>query len=141
MSLKRTLLNLGTLVRMRPLVANTALGIHCDICRKPVDYEGIVEARPGESPTVKLLVRCHGAEDLQVLDLGSAHWTPEEFQSMKNRLVVFKPDQGERTFSARVVRDDPVQSHPLVKLASERHAEEKLGPPNSAIPGAGRSDP
>lgn len=134
MSLKRTSLNLYQLVRMRPDVRNVAMGIQCAICQRPVDYEEIVEARPGQTTAVKVLVRCHGAEDLQVLDMGSVHWTPEDFRTMKNRLVVFRPDQGERPFSAgreekgpaKIVNADGTPSN--VILASERFSGgEKAG--------------
>jgi hypothetical protein len=127
--LKRTMLNLGTLVRMAPVVRNAA-GITCAICQRPVDREEIVEAQPGKSPKVKVLYACHGAEDMQILDMGSVHWTPEDVATMVKRLVVFRPDQGERTHSAgglevRLSREDATQSHPLIKLASERFSEEK----------------
>lgn len=125
--LKRTSLALGTLIRMRPRVQNQ-VGITCAICQRAVDFESLVEGEPGKTTYAKILYRCHGAEDMQILDMGSTEWDPEMLASMIRRLVVFRPDQGERPHSAggldvRLSRDDATQSHPLVKLASERFSE------------------
>lgn len=53
----------------------------CALCLKTVDQESIVDQNRRE---VKVLVRCHGAEELATFELG-ADWTHHELQRAMSR--------------------------------------------------------
>lgn len=48
----------------------------CDICRRPVDSEEVVE-RAGPT-AVRVLVKHHGAEELQTFELGTESWDHDD---------------------------------------------------------------
>ncbi len=88
-SLKRTLLRLDDAIaapNTRP-----ARGASCLTCLKLVDREELVEGYPGESETCKVLVKCHGSEELRTFDMGSRNWGGPELAQMMARAQWFDP--------------------------------------------------
>jgi hypothetical protein len=88
-SLKRSLLRLDDAV----IAPNTrpARGASCLTCLKLVDREELVEGYPGESETCKVLVKCHGTEELRTFDMGSKDWGGPELAQMMSRAQWFDP--------------------------------------------------
>jgi hypothetical protein len=100
MSLKRTQLGLLQWLRMPPKVQNQ-VGTQCATCHRAVDYEAFIEGEPNRTPYVKVLVRCHGQEELRRIDMGTIYWDAERAISMMRRQTWFEPnEQGERLHSA-----------------------------------------
>jgi len=88
-SLKRTLLTLDDAVTAP--VTRSSRGASCLTCLKLVDREELVEGRPGETPTCKVLVRCHGSEELRTFDMGSIEWDGRDLSMMMARAEWFDP--------------------------------------------------
>jgi hypothetical protein len=88
-SLKRTLLRLDDAIaapNTRP-----ARGASCLTCLRLVDVEELVEGYPGESETCRVLVKCHGSEELRTFDMGSRDWDGPELGQMMARAQWFDP--------------------------------------------------
>ncbi|MGL4444250.1 MAG: hypothetical protein ACRCU1_11530 [Alsobacter sp.] len=93
MKLTKSHASLGNLV-VAPY-AGSSRGAVCLTCGKLVDHEEIVEGYPGESPTCKVLVRHHGAEELRTFDMGSTNWDHQDLASMMARTNWFNPREHE----------------------------------------------
>jgi hypothetical protein len=78
--------------------AGSVRGPVCMLCGRLVDSEELVEGYavdlvrgiPG-SPTAKVLVRHHGAEELRTFDMGSTNWDEQDLASMMRRTNWFDP--------------------------------------------------
>lgn len=65
----------------------------CDLCKKVVDYEAIVENRPGLGKNfVTILVKHHGLEDRQEFDMGTEQWGEDQFSRVLCRYRWFSPE-------------------------------------------------
>ena len=103
MSLRRTVLSLDQYIRARPL--GHIEGPQCAICNDVVDYEALVEGYPGYadkdgniveqagSDFCRVLVRCHGAEELREFQFGGRLWTPEDLRKAMQRVLWFDPTE------------------------------------------------
>lgn len=86
MSLIRTRLGLNQFVQA-PSVYQPA-GPVCMTCGKVVPYEAIVDV--GKT-WARVLVRCHGAEELAEFDFGTEHWGYDELRAFRMRKSWFDP--------------------------------------------------
>jgi len=78
---------------LRP-VEYQRVGPECLTCLKPIPKMELVEHGPGDGkPFARVLMRCHGAEQLVTLDMGSAEWTAEELGKLINKQRWFDPHQ------------------------------------------------
>ena len=76
--LRRSIMSFDQQLAYRPLAANRC-GAYCMICNKPSDEEMIKEEARGASRNFcRVLVRCHGAEELRTFEFGSEEWTYEQ---------------------------------------------------------------
>lgn len=91
-------------ISARPLAANRC-GAYCMICNRPSDEERIVDEARGNKNFCKVLVRCHGAEELRTFEFGSADWDYESdlkramqrcawFDPMSHNETPFEPNKG-----------------------------------------------
>lgn len=91
-------------IAYRPLDANRC-GAYCMICNRPTDSENVVEEHRGDVNYVRVLVRCHGAEELCTFEFASKDWTYEDdvkramqrrawFDPMRHQEVAGIPNQG-----------------------------------------------
>lgn len=70
------------------------VGPECLTCLKPIPKMELVESLPGDGkPWAKVLMRCHGAEELVKFDMGSREWTAEELGKLVNKQRWFDPKQ------------------------------------------------
>ncbi len=74
-------------------VTSKPQGATCLTCLRLVDYEELVEGYPGETPTCKVLVRCHGAEELRTFDMGSTNWDGRDLKRFMQSAEWFDPTQ------------------------------------------------
>ncbi len=65
----------------------------CQKCGRPVDYEEIVEGRPGESETAQVLVRHHGEEELCEMGFGTKYWDWAQLGRFITAHQWFRPEQ------------------------------------------------
>ena len=72
-SLRRSLMTFDQQIGFRPLDANRC-GAYCMICNKPTEKEELVEEQRGAVNFARVLVRCHGAEELRTFEFGSSDW-------------------------------------------------------------------
>lgn len=76
-------------------------GASCLTCLKLVEQEEIVEGVDcdkdgrliGLRPVVKVLVRCHGAEELRTFDMGSKEWDGDDLKRFMQSAEWFDPTQ------------------------------------------------
>jgi hypothetical protein len=75
----------------KPLVQN-AVGAFCRTCLKATDSENLVEESRGDHNWARVLVRCHGAEELGHFEFGSKDWTYElDLKRAMQRRAWFNP--------------------------------------------------
>lgn len=61
------------------------------ICRRAVDEEQQVEERRGDVNFIRVLVRCHGSEELRTFEFGSAEWDHTDIKRAMQRCAWFDP--------------------------------------------------
>lgn len=95
----------GTLRQMAHAVTEDFEGALCLMCNKPVDKEEVVEgyqateAKNGvpqysKLTYCKILVTCHGQEELHTFDMGTTEWEPYDVQTRMRRRRWFDPEAG-----------------------------------------------
>lgn len=81
-------LDRDVLERLRRPIVNVS-GATCDLCKKLVDWEGVVE----DGPTwVKVLVRHHGSEQLHTFEFGSREWGWDDLERHMRGMRWFEPN-------------------------------------------------
>jgi len=88
-SLKRSTITLTDQV-VAPRVT-TPRGASCMTCGKLVDREELVEGYPGESTFARVVVACHGAEELRTFQFESTNWDNHDLQQFYNSANFFDP--------------------------------------------------
>ncbi len=84
-------------IAYRPLAENMC-GAYCMLCRRPSDSEEFVEEHRGESGNfAKVLVRCHGTEELGTFEFGSSDWDESDLKSAMQRRKWFDPMSHQET--------------------------------------------
>lgn len=83
---------------LRP-VQHYATYPQCKTCLCDIPHVELVEGLPGKTTYARVLVRCHGSEELSQFDFGSVEWDPsEELRKAIRQTVWFDPmKQGETT--------------------------------------------
>ena len=73
-------------------------GPMCLTCLKPVDSEELVEGyemdsqgREGQYPYCKVLVKCHGAEELVRFEFDTTAWDDRDLKQVMSRTRFFNP--------------------------------------------------
>lgn len=77
-------------IAFRPLAQNRC-GAYCMICNKPTDSEQFVEEKRGDHNYARVLVRCHGAEELGEFEFGSSDWDESDLKRAMQRRAWFDP--------------------------------------------------
>lgn len=82
-------------IAFRPLAANRC-GAYCMICNRPADSEeikeGIDEKGNPDRPYCRVLVRCHGTEELRTFPFGTIYWTlKDDLARAMQRCAWFDP--------------------------------------------------
>jgi hypothetical protein len=92
--LRRSIMTFDQQLAYRPLEQNRC-GAYCMTCLRPSDEEQLVdEARGPRANWAKVLVRCHGAEELRMFEFGSEDWTYEDdLKRAMQRCAWFDPRQ------------------------------------------------
>jgi len=67
----------------------------CCICQGPLGSEEIVEGYEGRHDFVKVVGRCHGAEEIATFDMGSREWDDHELGRALARHKWFDPTLAE----------------------------------------------
>lgn len=79
----------------------TAIAPLCNTCGANIYNRELVEGEPDHTPYAKVLVKCHGAEELHTFDMGTIHWTAEELKRYMQAHQWFLPNlHAESGFSA-----------------------------------------
>lgn len=68
------------------------VGPECLTCLKPIP-EASFENEPGHRPFAEVLIRCHGADEVVRLDMGTSAWTYAEAGKILNKQKYFDPHQ------------------------------------------------
>jgi hypothetical protein len=90
-SLRRKIVSFDKQIALRPLPQNNA-GSFCMVCKRAVDSEEIVsEYRGIVRNGVKVLVRCHDAEEIATFEFGSEHWDETDIKRAMQRVAWFSP--------------------------------------------------
>lgn len=99
-SLRRSRIGFMTQLASRPLAQNRC-GAYCMTCRRPSDEEILVEEHRGDKRNeAKVLVRCHGAEELGTFEFDSEQWTLEDdLKRGMQRVMWFNPMSHEQVGS------------------------------------------
>ena len=74
----------------RPLSENQQ-GAFCLICRRPTDSEQMVDEARGQRNFARVLVRCHGDEELRTFEFGSSEWDHTDLNRAMQRCAWFDP--------------------------------------------------
>lgn len=101
-------------IAYKPLVQNRC-GAYCMLCNKPSDEEQIVEEKRGNVNMCKVLVRCHGSEELREFEFGSEDWTYEDdLKRAMQRSAWFDPNSHMQTAGIpnRGIINDPEDEVP-----------------------------
>jgi hypothetical protein len=78
-------------ISFKPLIQN-ACGAYCMTCLKPSDEEQFVEESHGAKGNwAKVLVRCHGGEELRKFEFGSEDWDETDLKRAMQRCAWFDP--------------------------------------------------
>ncbi len=78
-------------IAYRPLAQNRC-GAYCMLCNRPSDSEEFVEDSRGERGNfAKVLVKCHGTEELGTFEFGSSDWDESDLKSAMQRRAWFDP--------------------------------------------------
>lgn len=77
-------------IAFRPLDVNRC-GAYCMICLRPTQSEEFVEESRGEKNYARVLVRCHGAEELRTFEFGSSEWDDTDLKRAMQRCAWFDP--------------------------------------------------
>jgi hypothetical protein len=90
--MKRTIVTMDEILGAKPLAVNSA-GAWCLTCLKPCDSESLVEEiRSGTRQAAKVLVKCHGAEELGTFDFGAEGWDlHQDLKRAMQRRAWFNP--------------------------------------------------
>lgn len=78
-------------ISFRPLAANRC-GAYCVICNRPTTSEQIVEEQRGDHNFARVLVRCHGAEELGTFEFGTREWNSDDLKRAMQRRAWFDPN-------------------------------------------------
>jgi hypothetical protein len=120
---------------MRGAISEDNLGVWCLTCHKLVDREEVVEGyqfsengKHSKGTFVKVLIKCHGAEELMQWDMGTTEWDAYDVQTRLKRWRAFDPlasheDQGRETVVSspeRSAASEIIATYDDVTLASER---------------------
>lgn len=89
-SLRRSLTTFDQILSFRPLAVNRC-GAFCKTCLKPTDSENLVEEQRGATNYARVLVRCHGSEELGTFEFGSSEWDEHDLKRAMQRRVWFDP--------------------------------------------------
>jgi predicted GH43/DUF377 family glycosyl hydrolase len=84
--------NYGFWENLQSEVQPHAQGHWCHTCGKLAGHIEIVEGMPGKDTHTKVLVRCHGAEELANYDMGSVEWDSEDLKRFIGRTKWFDPN-------------------------------------------------
>lgn len=89
--LRRSLVTFDQQLSSKPLVQNS-VGSYCRTCLKATDSENLVEEKRGDVNFCKVLVKCHGAEELGTFEFGSQDWDYEnDLKRAMQRRAWFDP--------------------------------------------------
>jgi hypothetical protein len=77
-------------ISFRPLVQNRC-GAYCMICLRPTASEEIKEEVHGDKNYARVLVRCHGSEELRTFEFGSKEWDSTDLKRAMQRCAWFDP--------------------------------------------------
>lgn len=89
-SLRRSTMTFDQQISFRPLEANRC-GAYCMICNRPTQSESLVDEQRGQKNFARVLVRCHGAEELRTFEFGSSEWDDTDLKRAMNRCAWFDP--------------------------------------------------
>jgi hypothetical protein len=89
--MRRSIVTFDEMLSGRPLRENSA-GAWCLTCLKACDSEQLVEEHRGQRNSAKVLVKCHGSEELGTFEFGSEHWDVHgDLKRAMQRRVWFNP--------------------------------------------------
>ena len=91
-SLRRSIMTFDQQLAYRPLDANRC-GAYCMICRRPSDEEQLVEeVHSPKRNFARVLVRCHGSEELRTFEFASENWDADtDLKRAMQRCAWFDP--------------------------------------------------
>lgn len=95
--MKKSIVTFDEMISGRPLHVNSA-GAFCLTCCKPADSEKIVEEIRGSTRNAcKVLVACHGQEELGTFEFGSEEWDLHtDLKRAMQRRAWFNPQSHEQ---------------------------------------------
>ena len=90
-SLRRSIMSFDQQIAFRPLAQNRC-GAYCMICNRPSDEELMVEEQRGSRNYARVIVRCHGQEELRTFEFGSQEWDASDLKRAMQRCAWFDPN-------------------------------------------------
>lgn len=91
--LVRTIMSFDEMIGARHRPENR-VGAYCSTCLKPSDKEELVEQHRGTHNEARVLVTCHGSEELCTFQFGSQEWDSEDLKKAMQSRVWFDPHGG-----------------------------------------------
>lgn len=89
--MKRSVVTFDEILSGRPLQQNAA-GAWCLTCLKPTDSEQLVEEhRTSFRQSCKVLVKCHGQEEVGTFEFGRSDWDSDDLKRAMQRRAWFNP--------------------------------------------------
>lgn len=89
--MKRSIVTFDEILSGRPLAQNSA-GAWCLTCLKQTDSENMVEEhRTAFRQSCKVLVKCHGQEELGTFEFGRPDWDADDLKRAMQRRAWFNP--------------------------------------------------